>query len=139
MKHMFIFILLFVALPVIAQQDETIDYYGGEMYQVLFNGDTPITRPAGQVQLLSYNKFYKSYTVLFKTQDTTDGINKTIFSYLSENVENGKTIIYYIESSSKDVYFASPDTLERERNILFIRKEPIEGVIYGIAIKNVTK
>lgn len=138
------FILLFLSLishPTVGQENnQSIIYEGGEMYQVFYNGKEPITRPIGLVKSIVYDKFYKSYVIFYKTQDTPDGsMVAATFNYLSEKIENGKTIMYCIESNSKDVYFTFPETLESSGTITFIRQEPIDGVIYGIAIKNTKK
>lgn len=136
MKRLFIFLFVQICLVVFSQENE-VKYKGGEIYLVAQDSKTRsilFQKPYGKVLEITYDKFYKSYSIIFEMKE---GMTSIAVNYL-KNMNDGKGIIAQDASNPKDLYGVY-DNLDYNGTMAMIYMERIDGNILSYKIVNATK
>jgi len=101
MKNLFLIVIaILISNLAFSQNTSTVSFEGGDMYLVDINIDTQeqMKIPIGKVLSIEYDKFYKSYSIVYNYKN--QGVTIMDFTYIkdSENSEEGMRIFMENES-----------------------------------------
>lgn len=127
--------LLFTLLITLirAQSDKTT-YKSGEMYLVAQDAKTKtiaFEKPYGKILSIEYDKFYKSYYILFEMPEGATGFG---LNYI-RTTEKG-LILMQDKNKSEDFYYAF-DKIDEIGTIILVFSKDVEGFIMSYKIINI--
>ncbi|WP_168421719.1 hypothetical protein, partial [Candidatus Ulvibacter alkanivorans] len=117
---------------------EQIKYEGGEIYIVAQDNETDkeiFKKPYGKIISIEYDAFYKSYYILFQTQDGATGFG---LEFIKEfEVPDG--VSFRMKEKGKNNFYDVFDRLEESGIMIIISKEVVDGVYRSYQILNTKK
>lgn len=133
MKQLVTLLFAFCIMTVQAQTDK-IKYQSGEIYLVAQDAKTnkiAFERPYGKILSIEYDKFYKSYYILFEMPEGATGFG---LNYIRPT-KNG-AILMQDQKKSEDFYYVY-DKINESDTLILVSTQKVEGFIMSYKIINI--